>query len=46
VYVFFPFVFALSQTQSAMERTNIGNVRSALEKSRLLNVVPEQAHMQ
>jgi len=33
------------QTQTAMEELNIGNVRAALEKGKLNNIVPEQAEM-
>jgi hypothetical protein len=33
------------QTQTKMEEWNIGNVKAALEKGRLNNIVPEQADM-
>lgn len=34
------------ETQTAMEEWNIGNVRAAIEKGKLNNVVPEQADLQ
>jgi lactate dehydrogenase-like 2-hydroxyacid dehydrogenase len=36
----------LTKTQTSMEEWNIGNVRAALEKGKLNNIVPEQADMQ
>lgn len=35
-----------AQTQDAMEKWTIGNVRAALEKGKLNSIVPEQADMQ
>ena len=35
----------MKQTQTSMEECNIGNVRAALEKGKLNNVVPEQASL-
>jgi glyoxylate reductase len=40
-----PLTLMATQTQTAMEEMNIGNVRAVLETGKLNNIVPEQADM-